>query len=253
MSNIREIYSLETAQNNIMESRVLMSTAYLPPIDYMAVLTGAQEVVMEIHETYPKQSWRNRCRIAGVMGAMDLSVPVSKVKGVSTKTGQVIACQRENWALKHWRAIQSAYGKAPFFPYYQDVLAALREYSVQAGSPERDAGECFEGDEGWECGNTLLSLNMRLLQAMLNALDMNPSISLSPAFEKQPNELVDLRNAFSPKSRQQKVIIPSWPSYTQVFSDRHGFIPGLSIIDLLFHVGPDTPAYLRELSAKIRL
>ncbi len=240
-----------------------MSTAYLPPLDYTTVLMAAREVVMEVCETYPKQSWRNRCRIAGAMGPLELSIPVSRARGGFGKTGQVVICYRENWALKHWRAIQSAYGKAPFFPYYQDVLAPLRDDPAKAREAlyksthdkcmKISMGDDCEQIEVWKRENSLYRFNMRLLENIFDALGLDLVISESLVFEKQPHNLIDLRNAFSPKSQQQKVSVSSWPFYTQVFSGRHGFIPGLSILDLLFHLGPDTPSYLRELSAQILL
>ncbi len=208
---------------------MLVSTAYLPPIDYMAVLTRFRDVVIEQHETYPKQSWRNRCRIVTASGVQDLSIPVSRPRGRYSKTGEVMIKPSGPWRGKHWRAIRSAYGKAPYFAYYEDLFAPLflEKHSATGEVP-------------------LITFNEHLLTAVFRCLGVPVRLSKTASFSKNPVSLHDLRDRFSPKaSRQHPATFSGWPGYHQVFSDRLGFIPNASVIDLIFHLGPDSLHYLK--------
>jgi hypothetical protein len=213
--------------------KVIFSTAYLPPLDYMTALYAADAVALEIHETYPRQTWRNRCRIATANGLLDLSIPVEKPQGNHTLTRDVVISQKHNWQHIHWRAIRSAYSKSPFFMYYQDLL----EPFYRNPPPQH-----------------LLQWNQDLLQAIAGVLQPLPPMKVTEIYHKQPEGATDLRNAFSPKTHRQLTSLAAHlPSYYQVFDEKFGFQPNLSVADLLFNLGPDAGPALLNWSRNISL
>ncbi|MDL2254890.1 WbqC family protein, partial [Bacteroidales bacterium OttesenSCG-928-J16] len=106
-------------------------TAYMPPVSYFALLARRDVLEVETRETFPKQSWRNRCSIATAQGVLDLTIPVVKPYGNRTQTKDVLIDARQKWQNNHWRAIESAYNKSPYFFYFQNKLKELI-YSEQA-------------------------------------------------------------------------------------------------------------------------
>jgi len=201
---------------------VLLSTAYLPPIEYFHYLIKSKHIIIEQFETYPKQSYRNRYAILSGNGKLSLSIPVKKVNGNHTLTKDIVLFYEEDWQLKHWRSIQEAYSASPFLLYYADDLESF--YTKKHSN--------------------LLEFNLALTQTICHLIGFNPKISLTESYEKGHHNCTDLRNAISPKLPST---IKDFPPYTQVFSDRHAFIPNLSIVDLLFNLGPETGEYLRKL------
>ncbi len=203
----------------------MLPTAYLPPLEYMLYLTQTENATIELHETYPKQTWRNRCTIMTANGPLNLVVPVSRPHGNRSMTGEVLLSSHESWHNTHWRAISGAYSKAPYFLYYGDLVGSF----------------FIKKPTGSLCG-----FNLRMLSAILKELDIQVAISHTRSFEKTV-QVPDLRGEMTPKLHLRKrQPVTNWQEYYQVFSDKHGFIPNLSIIDLLFHLGPDTKPYLEE-------
>lgn len=200
---------------------ILLPTAYFPPIPYYIRLARGKCVSIEQMETFPKQTYRNRCEIAAVSGKMSLVIPVSRPYGNHTRTGDIEISYREKWPMRHWRAIQAAYGASPFFSYYADILYGT-----------------FLSSE-----TSLIRRNQHNLQVVNTLLGIHPEIKLTGSFVKDPQGTDDLRKAFSPKRTGP---FKANFRYPQVFEHWHGFIPGLSILDLLFNLGPDSLAYLRE-------
>jgi hypothetical protein len=206
----------------------LFSTAYFPPLEYMAALIRAQVVEIEQYETYPKQTYRNRCVICTANGVQNLSIPVIKPFGNQTKTKDILIQQpSSNWQIIHWRAIQSAYRKAPYFEHYVDEL------------------EIFFNQQH----ELLIHLNQNILQTLLSILKIDVTFGLTTCYEKKPKEKVDLRSHFSPKYNADTSI---YTEYYQVFKERTGFIPNLSILDLLFCEGPGAMNYLQKLGDAIQ-
>jgi hypothetical protein len=189
------------------------------------VLFHFDEVLIEQFETYPKQSYRNRCEISTANGRLDLTVPVRKPHGNHTKTKDVEVFNESRWQLNHWRAIESAYLSSPFFLYYKDAYKAFYD-------------QRFED---------LMTLNMELMTATLKILGIEKTIFTTKGYEKQPQGVIDLRTFVHPKRPVREHL---FPSYTQVFSDRHRFMPNLSIIDLLFNLGPESKDYLKTIEVK---
>lgn len=199
----------------------LFSTAYLPPIGYVSKISKSKEIRIEAFETYPRQTYRNRCRIYTANGLLDLSIPVHKPRGNHTKTREVKVSYSENWQQIHLRAIESAYNASPFYLFYKDELLP------------------FYLEKQYE---NLLEYNTELLKVLLTCCGIQFEIKYTDSFQKQTTE--DYRNRFSPKKKDGHM-----PEYPQVFSHKFGFVAGLSIIDLLFNMGPETKAYLQKMDS----
>ena len=187
------------------------STAYLPPVSYFAALLNAENVWLEACENYVKQSYRNRCRIATANGVETLSIPVESNSGQKNPIRDVRISSHGNWQQTHWRAISSAYMNSPFFEYYQDDFRPFYENK-------------------W---TFLWDYNFELLTLILQLLNENPKIILTETYQDKSNEINDLREIIHPK----KDPVYHSKSYDQVFENTFGFLPDLSIIDLLFNMG----------------
>ena len=205
-------------------SYALFSTAYFPPISYVAAMLDKPVVLVEQYETFPKQTYRNRAVVATANGLLPLSVPVIRTNGNHTYTKDMNICYNENWAAKHWRAIESAYNSSPYFLYYKDDVEAILNKKHR----------------------TLLELNMDILAFVFKKLKVAKDIILSTDFVvvDANADIEDYRNRFSPKNKEIIQLSP----YDQVFEDRFGFVPNLSILDLLFNMGPDSLGYLKEVA-----
>ncbi|MDY5968953.1 MAG: WbqC family protein [Bacteroidales bacterium] len=202
----------------------LFPTAYLPPVAYMARLAMQHKAIIERHETYPKQTLRNRAVIATAGGPLALTVPVTKPKGSHTATGEVIVNYNEPWNIRHIRAIESAYRAAPFFQYYWDVLRNTLLMHHQ----------------------TLIEMNMQLLGALLKMLKADCDTKLSNFFMEPDGSPNDHRSDICIKRPPADLI---FPPYCQVFSDKIGFLPNASVLDLLFCLGPEATGYLQKLAS----
>lgn len=204
-------------------SELLLPTAYLPSLEYMMYVIGTKTAVIELYETWPKQTWRNRCSIMTANGKLDLVIPVSRPDGKCTITKDVCISKHEQWHKKHWRAISAAYKNAPFFMHYSDLLEPFYT-NPPAGK--------------------LWHFNKQLLQNLLSAIGIHTKLKETTAYEKEAS-IPDLRQEMTPKThRRLRPVADQWPVYYQVFSEKHGFKPNLSIIDLLFNMGPDSKSYL---------
>ena len=201
----------------------LLSSTYFGPIDYFANVFQAEEIKIEVEENYQKQSYRNRCSIYGANGKLDLNVPVThnKTVGKRLKTKDALIANEFDWQKLHWKSLESAYRTSPYFEFYEDDLRPL-----------------FEKKHKF-----LLDLNFEVLDTLQELLQEEWNISKTKEYEMSPAGVLDLRKEISPKI-ETKIIIPE---YTQVFSDKYGFISNLSILDVLFMEGPNAEGYLRGL------
>lgn len=207
--------------------RSVFSTAYLPPIGWVAMVlqhAGRGEgVLIEAMETFPKQTYRNRTEIMTAGGVRTLSVPV--IRENHSRTEEVRIDYKERWNTIHLRTLTAAYSASPYFLYYKDGLEALLMPHYEK----------------------LMDLNGELLKWVFKQLKTDLPMMRTEDYQKEYP--LDFRNCFSPK-----VPYPTdnFPSYYQVFSDRVPFVANLSILDALFNLGPETRDYVMALGDKLK-
>lgn len=188
----------------------------------MALLAHG-EVVWETADNFQKQTYRNRCYICTDRGRLMLNIPIRHVGG---KTGRQLTrdVQVDNtypWQRQHWRSLETAYRSAPFFEYYEADVRPLYETPFES----------------------LMVWNLATIRLLCEWLEVPYPAAQTEAFDPDPEDLTDSRGLVHAKGESPA----SFPPYHQVFQDRHGFLPGLSTLDLLFNEGPQAAAYLNQL------
>lgn len=202
-------------------STAILSTTYFGPIQWYQKLAAYDCVLIDRHEPFVKQTYRNRCIIATTNGTQALTVPI--VHGSSSE--DILISDHGNWRHLHWNALVSAYGESPFFEYYAD-----------------DVRPFFEGR--W---TSLYDFNMSITRKMCELLDIAPNIIETreqlPVFDGKAELVDDFRQVIRPKHSMPD---PSFTprTYYQVFHQKHGFLPNLSIMDLLFNMGNESILWL---------
>ena len=197
----------------------LIYPSYFPSIANYVVFTQNQNICFEIQDNYQKQTYRNRCYIYGANGKLGLHIPVHYTQNNRQKTQEILIDNNSAWKSVHWKSIESAYKTSPFFEFYQDELKPLFKKTDNLLLP-------FV----WECFETI----NRCIEFELNYKTtkiFNKNIAVN-----------DFRHLISPK---KNVLTKSNP-YIQVFQTKHHFIPNLSILDLLFNIGPETLSFLKK-------
>ena len=187
-------------------------TAYFPCVSYMARFLAENQPVIEVWETYHKQTYRNRCRVMTANGVESLSVPVIKVNGNHTMTKDVTISYDQPWQQIHRRCLESAYKASPYFDHYYPYLKPIFETRFER----------------------LINLNDSALKAIMKILKVQKEIVHTTDYLKEVDN--DLREAFSPKTTLNP---NAFPHYYQVFSTKFPFAPDLSVLDLLFNEGPN--------------
>lgn len=208
-----------------MDKAVLLSSAYWAPVQYYTKLYHYPEVWFEAHENYIKQTYRNRCVIASPNGTQALTVPIVKPETDKCPIKDIRISDHGNWRHLHWNALESAYRNTPFFEYYADDF--LPFYTRK-----------------WDF---LFDFNGAICRKVCELIDLHPDVSLTMAYGQTggvPCE--DCRMSISPKQdyRTDSVFFPV--PYYQVFQERFGFIPNLSMADLLFNMGPESIFVLQK-------
>ena len=196
---------------------ILLSAAYFGPIQYYSAIVKTEKVYIEQFENFIKQTYRNRCVILGGNGPIQLIVPVLKGRGPKTLIKDLQISYDTDWQRNHWRTIFSAYSSSPFFEYYKDDIQPF-----------------FETKHKF-----LLDFNLKIHENVCELLEIENSPMLTDDFERVPEGTINLRESISPKikTHSEKHFQPV--KYTQVFSEKLGFMPNLSILDLLFNEGPN--------------
>jgi len=200
---------------------IKLSTAYFPSIYWMALAYQNEEIQIDLLETYPKQTYRNRCHIATANGMMTLSAAVKKPSGNRSKTSEIVLDYTQNWPLIHWRSIQAAYQSSAFFLYYQDEIEALFATTY----------------------TSLSEMNETILLSLSQLIGFSPKIVYAEEFISPNVQEQDYRFAIHPKTEAPI----QFPSYHQVFEDKTAFLPNMSALDLLFNMGPESISYLDDL------
>ena len=197
---------------------------YFPPVIFYKSSYNFTHIVIEQCETYQKMSFRNRCQIAGAEGIIDLSIPLVKGRDQKTFIRDVKIADELPWQAQHWKTIVSCYNRSPWFEFYRDELESLYRKPVVF----------------------LVDWDLHCLEWSFRMLGLAPSIGLTEGYlPHYPGEgWIDMRGALLPKTR--KVWGAATPRYRQVFEERTGFLPGLSILDLLFCEGKNAIRYIQS-------
>ena len=202
--------------NNLSDTHVVLSTAYLAPVQYYSIFKNVVKVSLEQHEHYIKQTYRNRCRILSAGGAMDLSIPVEKISNAKQPIRDVCISYQTNWQQQHWRSIESAYNSTPFFEYYKDDFVPFYE-------------------KKW---TFLWDFNMQLHEKVIELLDLDVIFHFTSEYQAAlKKNTIDLRDEIHPKKETKSDNIQT---YYQVFASKFGFTPNMSIVDLLFNMGNES-------------
>ena len=197
----------------------LIYPSYFPSITNYVVFTQNQNICFEIQDNYQKQTYRNRCYIYGANGKLGLHIPVHYTQNNRQKTQEILIDNNSAWKSVHWKSIESAYKTSPFFEFYQDELKPLFKKTDNLLLP-------FV----WECFETInRCIEFELHYKTTKIFNKNIAVN-------------DFRHLISPK---KNVFTKSNP-YIQVFQTKHHFIPNLSILDLLFNIGPETLSFLKN-------
>ena len=205
----------------------ILSSAYFAPVQWYQKLNRYENIVIEQHDNFIKQTYRNRCVIATTQGLQALTIPVERPSDArldKTQLKDICISDHGNWRHLHWKALLSAYGESPFFEYYADDIRPFFE-------------------KKWKY---LLDFNMEINQKMMELLDIEKSsLSLSNEYSSYEGDCdtVDFREVIRPKHPgEDKEWQPK--KYYQVYQQKFGFQPNLSILDLLFNEGNEAVYYL---------
>ena len=193
--------------------KAIVSSTYAGSIDLFSVMKASDEVVVDVKEHFEKQSYRNRMVIYGANGALNLTIPIVR-NGKYQVMDQVKIDNSQDWQKLHWRSLTSAYRSSPYFEYYEDKFKGFYENTYE----------------------TLVVFNEALIEMIVEILGISITRTLSESFVER-GELNDFRNLIHPKKEPTSHFKNE--EYDQVFEDKCGFLPNLSILDLLFNEGPN--------------
>ena len=202
----------------------LLQTTYFGPIQWYQKLYRYDRCLIEQYDSYQKQTYRNRCLIATANGVQALTVPVEHSDD-KMLTKDLRISDHNQWRRVHWNALQSAYSESPFFDYYADDLHPFFEKKF----------------------DFLIDFNEAIRQKICELIDIQPHVEYTSEYTSaighQPSAIVDYRDVIHAKHPQPDDMFEA-KQYWQVFQHKHGFLPNLSILDLLFCMGPESVFYL---------
>ena len=201
--------------------KILIHPTYFPTIATFAVL-AQKDVVWEFHDNFQKQTYRNRCYICTDKGKHMLNIPIRHVGGDQgrQKYVDVELDNRYDWKKIHWRTLETAYRASPFFEFFEDDIRPL-----------------YEGNDV-----SLYEFNLKTIETIANCLGISMPNERNSSYDLNPTENIDGRFLVEAK----KDLTLKMEPYSQVFVERHGFIPNLSVLDLLFNEGTNALSYLKN-------
>ena len=191
--------------------------AYLPSVEYMSWVINQKKLYFLTSGHYQKQTYRNRAEIYGPNGKLKLIIPVTKNRGSNhQKDIETMIDNNFLWQKNHWRSLQMSYRASPYFEFYEEDFYPFYNNKI----------------------SSLMELNIGLIKVVLKLLKFE-----IPIEEKNDNKVKEKRDLIISK----KIVNVSILKYNQVFIDKHGFLSNLSIVDLLFNLGPESLDYLKNL------
>lgn len=205
----------------------LIHPTYFPSIAHWAVIARHHEaLLLEAYDNYQKQTYRNRTYIYSPNGKQLLSIPIKHIKSTGhQRYSDVLIEDSYDWKKQHWKSIETAYRTSPYFEFYEDDIAPFF-------SKKHDS---------------LFEMNIESMQIIADCIELEPfTYKFTENFQEKYDSTLDKRNLVNAKSKPDQEFNP----YVQVFDNKHGFIPNLSILDLLFSQGPNTLNYLTNLTIK---
>jgi hypothetical protein len=198
--------------------KIVIHPTYFPNIAHFVAIVNAEEVSLEMDDNFLKQTYRNRTYIYGANGKLSLNIPVIHTQKNRQKYKDVKVYNQDNWQNLHWKSILSAYRTSPFFEYYEDDLLPLFTKKTEF----------------------LLDYNLKCFEVICDCLQLDLNLLKTETYQKITEDKTDYRLLVNAKKEPHF----NFEKYTQVFSNKHGFIENLSILDLLFNEGPNAINYL---------
>lgn len=206
---------------------ICLQSEYLAPVAHYILAFHAEKILIETQEHYVKQSFRNRCEIASANGIMPLTIPIEKASVRKPCMKDMRISDHGNWRHLHWNAIRSSYNSSAFFEYYQDDFRPLYEKRYEF----------------------LLDFNEAMREVIFQSLELDKVIEYTSDYQKELNpSIMDLRPFAEPQKEIELKTKVHLESYYQVFQNKFGFQSDLSIIDLLFNMGPEAQLILKNSS-----
>ena len=208
---------------------IVSSSVTFAPIRWWAYALNAQSVVIDTTEHFGKMSYRSRYNISGANNPIQLSVPLVHGREQRIPMGQVLIHNADNWQVQHWRTLVSVYKRSPYWEFYEPSLEALFNTNY----------------------TYLHEFNHAAFTWAAKQLKANIPLSIAEVYlTHYPSGFIDLRGM---KPSTDKHILSDFPTYYQLFEERIGFQPNLSILDLLFSEGPATKAWILGNANKMTL
>ena len=210
-------------------SKLLIEYQYFGTVNYYKILFQYSNIEFEEYENYQKGSFRNRTPVPGANGVINLSVPLQKGRDQKALFRDIKIDYREKWMVQHLRAMDACYNRAPFYEFYRDSIRDLLSQEE----------------------THLMALDKKLVFWVLKMLKAQPVISVTKAFNSSMEEaILDARNTILPGKSLDENLNLAVPKYAQVFEDRIGFKPNMSILDLLFCQGPASAGLLKSSNSR---
>ncbi|WP_375580369.1 WbqC family protein [Marivirga tractuosa] len=209
-----------------MQKSILIELQYLPSVAFFSSLVEKEELILEANEFFEKQTYRNRCHLLSSQQIEVLTVPLQGANK-KIKSKDIKIDNSQNWNKKHWRSIQTCYGKSPYFEFFADEFQPI-----------------YEKDYLY-----LWDLNLDLLTICLKITGQKIKITESGSYEKKVSgNVMDARSLIHPKKPEFLAQLFKPKDYNQSFGNN--FEPNLSVIDLLMNEGPNTKTVIRQSNIK---